>query len=173
VLAGTPIQMSMPRPLLAYAAPTIDSISGCPISVNVTLEDCPRDTSHEPARLTIHGHDFGPANATILVGASKCVPVEDTTSSQIVCSLPSGRFLAQPILIVQSNGRLSASGASVSYRQCGAGTYEVDLMCLPCPNGTMSTGMSQLPHRDVACFVFSWPLLCVLVLHRDGCERMY
>jgi hypothetical protein len=116
---------STPLKALSYGAPTITTIEGCMTSGSkLSTIDCPRNGSQI---LTVIGTNFGVSGATILLGSAQCGSLTHDSSSPhtiLTCILPSGYQMDRSIVVVQLNGAVSSTAASVSYLQCSPGYYQ-------------------------------------------------
>jgi len=160
--AGT---FSEPIPLLSFRAPSIHAISGCHSDSSLKLSNCSRAGGDI---LTVYGSDFGEQGASVFVGSDQCRNVVHSSSSphtMLTCQLPPGYLTDRSLLVLQSNGELGGSTATLSYTQCPPGSAavvdgktEVDPVtgvprCLSCQPGSYSPdGQSCLlcPRGSVA-----------------------
>jgi hypothetical protein len=120
---------------LSYALPNIARLecADCVQSTNVSLSNCKPAAS---TVLTLIGTAFGASGASVFVGTAKCAHVDHDPFS------PHGLVL--PVQLLQANGQLSLSSASVSYPQCAEGTYAASAaVCSPCVVGRYTAAPAQ------------------------------
>lgn len=128
---------SRPAYLVNYLPASIGDVTGCPISTSPGTAGCTRAGGD---LVTISGSSYGPTVPTVFVGGVMCTGVTFTVPDQtITCLLPAGTGLTQQVLFVQGGGgQLTIVTPTVSYQQCGVGTYAPVgvVVCAPCPVGT-------------------------------------
>lgn len=157
------IVVSAPRPFISYAPPSIMFVCGCaspcvPSTTDNTfagsqtpnaapasnnhIADCNREGGQ---RIQISGSNFGERGATVLVGVNRCINVTHSPfdpHNQIACTLPPGHEQARALLIAQGNGAVNENSvATVSYEQCGMGTFQdqSSTLCANCTPGHFSS----------------------------------
>jgi len=139
---------------LSYAAPTITNVSSsaCIARDALHLISCDRDNA-AALSLTLTGINFGPASALVFVGSSPCLSdghVYPDAHSQLSCILPAGKAQDQVIVLIQKNGKLSQSAATISYIPCSAGSYDpfpndpTQRICRPCDAGTFAASSGAM-----------------------------
>ena len=132
--------------LVSYAAPTITTILGCPVTTSAThTADCPRDGG---ITITLQGTAFGADGAIVLVGGKSCTNVVHSATSphtEVTCTLPEGTGLSKSVLLIQGQGSVSTNTALLSYLPCAAGSYAVGAttVCDLCPPGQITSSLGQ------------------------------
>jgi len=136
-----------PQNLVSYAYATLYAISGCEISpsnLNTTV-NCPRAGGQY---VTITGVNFGPGVPIVLIGDSRCEPVDQDATvphRKITCKLDSGTELDRTVVFVQKDGEIAPNRLSLSYRPCAFGYYAASgvVECSPCRAGTYTDSLGQ------------------------------
>jgi len=134
VIVGARFSRSVPY--LSYAEAVVTSVSGCS-DVGNSTENCARSGG---TTLTLIGSNLGPPTAIVLVGGVMCSNViHDATNphGQLTCTLPPGTRTLRTIILIQNRGTLTVSDVTVSYAQCGTGTYAPsgETSCQQCDKG--------------------------------------
>ncbi len=132
---------------LSYAAPSITAIESdaCTPLDPLTVVNCP---SHGGVPITIEGRNFGGSLAGALIGSALCQsPQQDPIfpHRKLVCTIPPGTASGLGVLLLQSGGALTESGAKLSYSQCQPGlrvSSADQYSCTACENGKMADVLS-------------------------------
>lgn len=124
---------SVPVPSVSYGAPVITSLEGCPQG------GCPRVGG---VILTIHGANFGPSSARVLIDGEEC-PGASSNHSRITCELPAGSGLGIPVRVLSATGDFSTNTSTYDYEQCSPGTFLDGFSCVECPLGFFSAGFDE------------------------------
>jgi hypothetical protein len=134
---------SVPGAWIAYAAPILDSVSGCTDQGSTTVE-CPRNGG---TVIVLKGEHFGKDSAVVIVNGAICEFVEHEPTDkhgQLSCTVGPGVQLDLSVLIIQAG--LTSNVGLISYDQCNPGSYQLSLTdydCTPCARGSFTNQEGQ------------------------------